>query len=552
MHKLLTLLSGLVISITGPAEAQLGRTATEAYVTNRIAAVQARVDVLSNTVSTALQPADIAGLASAASVASLSNSLESTQSTVSILSTNLTTRLFDSTGTRWIDGTGGVFQVVQTARPETQMTLTFSADFATAAGHAPAQRVHLFDDGQSGFRYLPCAGSHASPNVKWTIEVVGLWGYGIVRLKHYNEANAIDFTAICNTRNVNGNRIRPAYFGEAYGSASPYTGTIVFDDIDGFIATTNALPRVAFVSDIPSTNGLASVESVTAATAGFLSTNGNGSALTGLTASQISGLPTGGSSSTLVPIVAVTTAAVTTVTWSATPQIAYIDLYTQTTLTNSLPSLNCTSNMSVEVWINAAVTNALNPLWDARVEWSEGTPEMTCTGLYKFAFSSACGTRIQGRQTWPTMAAWSEVPFAKSATINANGSVSFLSASQTVAGYIAVHAPKILEVAVEQYSTRFIPEGGINIICGAGWSSGSTFGNPVITNNIPAWGAGTKVISKRFFVGVSNYANYVGFIIKNATTNTANEFNPAAVFVVTRSANENEILYYNAGGRDFR
>jgi len=46
---------------------------------------------------------------------------------LSALSTNRVTRLFDTTGTRWIDGTGGVWQVTQQASTE-YVDLVFSAD----------------------------------------------------------------------------------------------------------------------------------------------------------------------------------------------------------------------------------------------------------------------------------------------------------------------------------------------------------------------------------------------------------------------------------------
>lgn len=102
----------------------------------------------------------------------------------------------------------------------------------------------------------------------------------------------------------------------------------------------------------------------------------------------------------MTPLVNVATGATTTVAWSYEPQIAYIDLYTPTVITNTFPALNCITNLVKETWINAASTNALTITWDPRIEWQDGiTPEMTCTGLYKFAFSTACGNKIQGRQT---------------------------------------------------------------------------------------------------------------------------------------------------------
>jgi hypothetical protein len=146
-----------------------------------------------------------------------------------------------------------------------------------------------------------------------------------------------------------------------------------------------------------------------------------------ITASAVSNIAASAASgsvvppSTLTPIYNVATGAVTTVEWSATPRINYIELATPTVITNSLTNIgNCASNATVEVWVNVTATNALAPVWDARIEWQNGVPEMTVTGLYKFALSSACGTRIQARQTWPTKYNWSLLPYVSGGTLTVN------------------------------------------------------------------------------------------------------------------------------------
>ena len=74
----------------------------------------------------------------------------------------------------------------------------------------------------------------------------------------------------------------------------------------------------------------------------------------GITAAQISGLSSG--ATTLTPIYNVATGAVTTVEWSATPRINYIEIATPTTITNSLTTIgNCASNAEIEVWLNCGL-----------------------------------------------------------------------------------------------------------------------------------------------------------------------------------------------------
>jgi hypothetical protein len=105
------------------------------------------------------------------------------------------------------------------------------------------------------------------------------------------------------------------------------------------------------------------------------------------------------------PISTLTTGAVVTVTPSQSKRIYQVEASTPITLTNNLTALgaNCTTNYEWETWINYTATNALSTVWDSRIRWQQQTPDLTVTGLYKFAMSTACGTIIQARQTYPTV-----------------------------------------------------------------------------------------------------------------------------------------------------
>jgi hypothetical protein len=97
---------------------------------------------------------------------------------------------------------------------------------------------------------------------------------------------------------------------------------------------------------------------------------------------------------------------VITVTPDTSKKVYQVNASVPFTLTNNLATLaaNCTTNYEWETWVNITATNALvSTVWDSRFDWVQGVPELTVTGLYKFAMSTACGTRIQARQTYPTV-----------------------------------------------------------------------------------------------------------------------------------------------------
>jgi hypothetical protein len=112
------------------------------------------------------------------------------------------------------------------------------------------------------------------------------------------------------------------------------------------------------------------------------------------------------------PISTLSTGAVVTVTPSQSKRIYQVSASSPITLTNDLTQLaaNCTTNYEWETWINYTDTNALSTVWDSRIAWQQQTPDLTVTGLYKFAFSTACGTNIAGRQSYPTVYKTQKIP----------------------------------------------------------------------------------------------------------------------------------------------
>jgi hypothetical protein len=118
----------------------------------------------------------------------------------------------------------------------------------------------------------------------------------------------------------------------------------------------------------------------------------------------------GGSSAPLAwtPISTLATGAVITVTPDTSRKIFMVDAAIPVTITNDTTTLaaNCTTNYEWEVWVNV-MTNSSSAFTFVGVDYVNGSPEITCPGVYKYALSTVCGTRIQARQTWPTVHAWS-------------------------------------------------------------------------------------------------------------------------------------------------
>lgn len=357
--------------------------------------------VQSQLVATAVQPADIAGWEHGPHLD------WALSSAVYTLSTNLVTRLFDATGTRWIDGTGGVWKVsAVTNSTMANWTVTVISDIKNGSGTVVATNgtMEVFSD---PIGVPPLALS------QYAIQNVVHGGY---RWSIYRSSDASQLTVFVQNIGLSASQylsqnMNPPTYTNAICTAWPgglssgqcrvtYTPIVYTVSV-----VTSALPRVAFIDDVPSTDGLASAASVASLS------------------NTVANLPTSSGSSSasaLVPIVNVATGALSTVIVSTTNQIYYIEASGATTVTNILPSIDCSSNLSYEIWYNAATTNALAPLWDSRMQFAGGSPDMTCTGVYKIACSSPCGTVIQARQTWPTVYEWQNIVVTPAGVINAS------------------------------------------------------------------------------------------------------------------------------------
>lgn len=142
--------------------------------------------------------------------------------------------------------------------------------------------------------------------------------------------------------------------------------------------------------------------------------------------------PTAGTSAPLAwtPISQLTTGAVVTVTPTTEKRIYQVSTSIPITLTNDLSQLNanCTTNFEWETWINYTSTNALATVW-AGFDFGGVTPDLTVTGTYKIACSTACGTTVTARQTYPTVYSWvnCSMPVTANAAEPEYGGKAFLS-----------------------------------------------------------------------------------------------------------------------------
>jgi hypothetical protein len=114
------------------------------------------------------------------------------------------------------------------------------------------------------------------------------------------------------------------------------------------------------------------------------------------------------------PISNLSTGAVITVSPVSQKKVYDVSASVPITLfTNNLASLTLdgTTNYEWVTRINYTSTNALSTAWENRIEWINGTPDLTVTGRYEFAFSTSDGVTIQGRQTYPTVQPWTMYAF---------------------------------------------------------------------------------------------------------------------------------------------
>lgn len=176
---------------------------------------------------------------------------------------------------------------------------------------------------------------------------------------------------------------------------------------------------------------------------------------------------------------------------------------------------------------------------------------MTCTGVYKFALSSPCGTIIQARQTWPTVYAWQTAGYVAGGSLAVGAWVDGAVAPATTTRYFRNPFCGTTLVIVRSgiyYSSNNTTN---TIVYGSSQRSDAiTSIRPSFTNTVI--GSAPYTFRKTYpavwtDLITSESMFYISAISTSGTTGRMHLSQQTA-----RPANENEIIYYNAGGRDFR
>lgn len=214
---------------------------------SEIAALYSRVTSVSNALGMALsnsaaQLTSATGTlaqANAAALSALSNFFTST------LSTNRATRLYSEDGAQWIDGTGCVWRVSQSTELAYRITASelipyqvgeefwFVSDVTTTNATLVIRTISY-----GNLTHI----RHGYTNGEWDSD--GTWTLYVDGTGANDPAGTFAYPDI----------------GTLYpGDVDPYA---TLESFQRAVTVTNAMPRVAFLSDVPSTNGLASAESV--------------------------------------------------------------------------------------------------------------------------------------------------------------------------------------------------------------------------------------------------------------------------------------------------
>lgn len=96
-----------------------------------------------------------------------------------------------------------------------------------------------------------------------------------------------------------------------------------------------------------------------------------------------------------------------TVTVSPLTNVYVLALDVDAVISNDLSGLTVAGREAKwELAVNFTATSALYSAWAANIAWQGGSPELTCTGAYRFAMSTADGLTVTARQTYPTVHEW--------------------------------------------------------------------------------------------------------------------------------------------------
>lgn len=97
----------------------------------------------------------------------------------------------------------------------------------------------------------------------------------------------------------------------------------------------------------------------------------------------------------------------TTISVSSTKASYSLTLQSETIISNNLSSLSFQNQKADwEVSIDFSTTQALYSSFASNIFWIDGTPELSCTGTYRFVMTSWDGQTVMARQTYPTVYEW--------------------------------------------------------------------------------------------------------------------------------------------------
>ena len=257
-----------------------------------------------------------------------------------------------------------------------------------------------------------------------------------------------------------------------------------------------------------------------------------------------------------------------TITVLPTQAMYSVRLESQSVVSNDISLL--TSSGGICEWkgaIEFTTTNSLLSTFASNIEWADGTPDLTVTGRYVFAFSTLDSVSVQGRQVYPTVYQKRPYPFV----IAADGSyqVFNIMVNHTLCGANVTNATPLLSPIIDQYTLFTFRLGGWGITNRMNWFHlGCTYYGYIEADRSPGnlvkeWnGQGYNVGSYLAWIDVSfmvkdvNYAKgayqndmakWIKLMYSRPEGQGADE-----VYIMDpkcRKANELEIKAYNAGWR---